>query len=183
MNSLFNSLKTLQSAQLVTLFFMALCAFSLIMVLLLSAKQDRIAQAQQNITRFEVLNFQYFKITENGVNTIASGKKAKENTNKESELEFLNVINANNKTPEFLQADFALYNNNDIFFPQGVTYKREDTKLWSQQAHYYPITKNLEGIGEFVILDKSATIRGRNLVYDNGKIYATNIRGTLKADK
>ncbi|EEO25586.1 hypothetical protein [Helicobacter winghamensis] len=183
MNSLLNPLKSYQSARFVTLFFIALCGFSLLMVLFLGIKQARIAQAQQNITRFEVFDFEYFKITKNGVNTTASGKKARENTNKESELESLNVKNLNNGTSEYLQADFALYNNSDIFFPQGVTYTRDATKFWSEQARYYPDSKNLEGVGEFVILDKSATIRGRNIIYKDAKVYATNIHGILKAEQ
>ncbi|WP_299549969.1 LPS export ABC transporter periplasmic protein LptC [uncultured Helicobacter sp.] len=180
MNSLFNPLKTFQSAQLVTFFFIFLCGFSIVMVLFLSIKHARITQAQQNISRFEVFNFAYFKITENGVNTIAKGKKAKENTNKESELESLEVKNLNNKTPELLQADLALYNNKDIFFSQGVTYKRDATKVWSEQARYSPESKSLEGVGEFIILDKNSKIRGRNLIYKNEKIHATNIYGILK---
>ncbi|MBX7490587.1 hypothetical protein [Helicobacter turcicus] len=181
MGFLFNSPKT-QSGQLVTLFFIALCGFSITMVLVLSTKHTRITQTQQDITRFEVLDFEYFKITESGVNTIARGKKAKENTKKESELESLNIKNLNNTTQEHLQADFALYNNRDIFFPQGVRYTRDNTKFWSQQARYYPDSKNLEGIGEFVILDKNATIRGKNIVYKDEKIYATHIHGTLRTN-
>ncbi|MCI5968505.1 hypothetical protein [Helicobacter sp.] len=178
-----NPLKTFQSAQLVTFFFIALCGFSFAMVLLLSAKHTHITQTQKDITRFEVFDFKYFKITENGVTTIAIGKKARENANKENALEFLNVRNRNGNAQEHLQADFALYNNNNIFFPQGVTYTRGNTKFWSQQARYYLDSKNLEGIGEFVILDKSATIRGRNIIYKDEKVYAINIRGILKGNQ
>lgn len=182
MGFLLNLPKTLQSAQLVTFFFIALCGFSLAMVLFLSTKQTRMVQAQREITRFEVFDFEYFKITENGVNTIASGKKARENANKESELESLNVRNLNNTTQEHLQAPFALYNNRDIFFSQGVRYTRDNTKFWSQQARYYLDSKNLEGIGEFMILDKNATIRGQNIIYRDEKIYATNIHGILRTN-
>ncbi|TLD84513.1 hypothetical protein LS70_002900 [Helicobacter sp. MIT 11-5569] len=183
MNSLPNPLKSFQSAQLVTLFFVALCGLSLTMVLLLSAKQAKIADAQQNITRFEIFNFAYFKITENGVSTIANGEKARENANKENELESIQVKNLNNKIQENLQADFALYSNNNIFFPQGVDYSHGKTKFWSQQARYYLDSRNLEGIGEFVISDKSAFVRGNNVVYKNEKVYAKNIHGILRTEK
>ena len=81
---------------------------------------------------------------------------------------------------ESLEAEFALYNNQDIFFPNGVNYQRDETKFWSQKARYYPNTKELEGSGEFVILNKDTTIRGQNIIYKNNKIYAHNVRGTLK---
>ena len=61
-----------------------------------------------------------------------------------------------------------------------MNYQRDETKFWSQKARYYPNTKELEGSGEFVILNKDTTIRGQNIIYKNNKIYAHNVRGTLK---
>ena len=174
-------MKSYQSATFVTFFFIALCVFSFAMVVFLSIKRKDILEYPQNIARFEVINFEYFKITKNGVDTIANGKKARENAKNENVLEFLSVQNLNDNIQEHLQADFALYNNSDVFFPQGVRYIRDTTQLWSQQARYYPASKYLEGLGDFIILDKNTTMRGRNLIYKDAKIYAKNIHGILKA--
>lgn len=181
MGFLYNPIKFHQSGHFVTLFFVALCGFSLVMVVFLNTKKEHLKQVQpQDITRFEMFDFQYFKITPEGVSTIASGKKAKENSNKESALESLSVKNRNEKTHEHLQADFAIYNDHNIFFPQGVTYLRDSTRFWSQEAHYFPTSKELEGKGEFIILDKNTTIRGRDILYKDGKFHAVSIYGILK---
>lgn len=56
-------MKSYQSATFVTFFFIALCVFSLAMVVFLSIKRKDILEYPQNIARFEVINFEYFKIT------------------------------------------------------------------------------------------------------------------------
>ena len=174
-------IKSPKSAHFVPIFFIALCGFSLVMVGILSTHHDKKSNKMANITRFEVFDFNYFKITQEGVNIIAKGKKARENTKGENEIESLAVQNiTRDSKKESLEAEFALYNNQDIFFPNGVNYQRDETKFWSQKARYYPNTKELEGSGEFVILNKDTTIRGQNIIYKNNKIYAHNIRGTLK---
>lgn len=180
MGFLYNPIKSHKSAPFVTFFFVALCVFSLIMVVFLSIKRKDIAVYPQ-IGRFEVVNFEYFKITKKGVDTIANGRMARENARNENILEFLSVQNINENVQEHLQADSALYNNSDVFFPQGVRYIRDTTQLWSEQARYYPASKHLEGFGNFTVFDKNTTIRGRNLVYKDAKIYAKNIRAILKA--
>lgn len=174
-------LKSLKSAHFVPIFFIALCGFSLIMVGILNTHHTKTSNKITNITRFEVFDFNYFKITQEGVNIIAKGEKARENAKGENEIESLSVQNiTRDSKKESLEAEFALYNKQDVFFPNGVNYQRDETKFWSQKARYYPDTKELEGSGEFVILDKSATIRGQNITYKNNKIYAHNIRGILK---
>ena len=174
-------LKPLKNAHFVPIFFLALCGFFLIMVGILSTQHTKKLDKIADIKRFEVFDFNYYKITQEGVNITAKGKKAQENTKGENEIESLQVQNiARDSKKETLDAEFALYNNQDIFFPNGVNYQRDGTKFWSQKARYYPDTKELEGSGEFVILDKGATIRGQDIAYKNNKIYAHNVRGILK---
>ncbi len=169
----------------VSLFFIALCFFSIAMTFILGSYRLKSAESLKNVSRFEVWDFKYFKITQKGVYTIANGKKARENERRENEIEQLDVSNYTQSesrpfVAEHLRADFALYDNQNIFFPQGVHYERDAMRFWSQEAMYNPNLKALEGFGEFVILENNYKIRGNNIAYKDGKITAKDIHGILK---
>ncbi|MDE5925757.1 MAG: hypothetical protein K2N75_03855 [Helicobacter sp.] len=189
MKSLHNQLK---SGRLVPIFFLSLCVLSLVMVVVLNGKKTQDLKEKEEVARFEVFNFEYYRIGTQGVSVVALGKKARENVKGMNELEHFSVTNfifpsqeslrkEKVSGQENLQSSFALYNNQEIFFPQGVNYQRNETKFWSQIAQYNPDTKELKGEGEFIVLDENYKIRGQNIAYRENKIYAKNIYGILKA--
>ncbi|WP_297814094.1 hypothetical protein [uncultured Helicobacter sp.] len=182
----------LKSGRLVPIFFIFLCIFSLIMVVILSKKEMQTQEKLNEIAKFEIFDFEYYRIGAQGVSVVAFGKKASENSQKLNELEHFGIINftfpnadskANQGIQENLQSSFALYDNQEIFFPRGVNYKRDGTEFWSQVARYNPDKKELKGEGEFIILDKSYKIRGQNIIYKENKVYAKNIYGILRENE
>lgn len=185
----------LKSGRLVPIFFLALCVFSLAMVVTLSGKKAQNPKSLDEVSRFEIFDFEYYRIGMQGVSIIAFGKKARENAQRINELEHFSVVNftfpnaesKNNKKnifgQESLQSNFALYDNQEIFFPQGVNYKRNAIEFWSQVARYNPDKKELKGEGEFIILEENYKIRGQNIAYRENKIYADNVYGILKANE
>lgn len=188
-------LNQLKSGRLVPIFFLLLCVFSLAMVVVLSGKRVQNPKSLNEISRFEIFDFEYYRIGMQGVSTIAFGKKARENAQRINELEHFSVINfaspsaESNKNKknfleqENLQSNFALYDNQEIFFPQGVNYKRNAIEFWSQVARYNLDKKELKGEGEFIILEENYKIRGQNIAYKEDKIYAQNVNGILKANE
>ncbi|MDD6056025.1 MAG: hypothetical protein SOW25_04695 [Helicobacter sp.] len=193
------------SAYFVLLFFIALCVFSVAMAVILSNKSLENNKDFFKIPRFEVSNFTYYRLTKSGISAIASGEVARENTNGEYELKNLKILanslsNATNlkmdskeiddssalnplskkAMQESIEAPFALYNNASVLFTQGVTYKRDSMKFWSESAEYFPQDRALQGSGAFVIFDAESKIRGQNISYRDGKIYAQNIQGILR---
>ena len=88
-----------------------------------------------------LFNFEYYRIGAQGVSVVALGKKARENVKGMNELEHFSVTNFTFPSQESqrkekvlgqenLQSSFALYDNQEIFFPQGVNYQRNKTKFW-----------------------------------------------------
>ena len=71
----------------------------------------------------------------------------------------------------------------EVIFPNGINYSRDSIKFWSEQANYYPDSKEILGQGDFMIFSDNYNIKGKNILYKNGKIYAKNIDGNLKTDK
>ncbi|TLD88147.1 hypothetical protein [Helicobacter sp. MIT 05-5294] len=186
MKSLPNSFK---SGRLVPIFFLFLCVFSLVMVVVLGGKRAQNAKNIEEISRFEIFDFEYYRIGMQGVSIVAFGKKGRENPQQINELEHFNVSNftfasqENTKgMEESLQSSFALYDNQEIFFPQGVNYQRDKTEFWSQKARYNPDKKELKGAGEFIILDENYKIRGQDITYIGDKVYAQNIYGILRTN-
>lgn len=185
----------LKSGRLVPIFFLALCAFSLAMVVVLSGKKAQNPKSPDEISRFEIFDFEYYRVGMQGVSIVAFGKKARENAQRINELEHFNVMNfifpnaeskSNKKNiseQENLQSNFALYDNQEVFFPQGVNYQRNATEFWSQMARYHLDKKELKGEGEFIILEENYKIRGQNIAYRDNKIYAQNVNGILKANE
>lgn len=181
----------LKSGRLIPIFFLSLCVLSLVMVAVLNGKKTQDLKGREKVARFEVFNFEYYRIGSQGVSVVALGKKACENVKGMNELEHFSVTNFTFPSQESqrkekvlgqenLQSSFALYDNQEIFFPQGVNYQRNKTKFWSQIAQYNPDIKELKGEGEFIVLDENYKIRGQNITYRENKIYAKNIYGILK---
>lgn len=179
----------LQSGRLVPIFFLSLCIFSFVMAVVLNNKEVQNLAKPKEVARFEIFDFEYYRIGTQGVSVVAFGKRARENAQKLNELEHFSIVNftfpnekAKEGVQENLQSSFALYDNQEIFFPQGVNYKRDATEFWSQVANYNPDKKELKGEGEFIVLDENYKIRGQNIVYKENKVYADNIYGILKAN-
>lgn len=181
----------LKSGRLIPIFFLSLCVLSLVMVAVLNGKKTQDLKGREKVARVEVFNFEYYRIGAQGVSVVALGKKARENVKGMNELEHFSVTNFTFPSQESqrkekvlgqenLQSSFALYDNQEIFFPQGVNYQRNKTKFWSQIAQYNPDIKELKGEGEFIVLDENYKIRGQNITYRENKIYAKNIYGILK---
>ena len=174
-----------KSGRIVTGFFVCLSLFSIAMVFILNKQQEEKKQALANISRFEAFDFEYYKISSLGVETYAIGKNAKE-TSKESGI--LEQISVNHylfeeQKSEFLQSSLAFFNRQDILFPKGVNYTRDAIKFWSEVANYSIPTKEVLVKGDFMIFSENYNIRGKNILYKNGKIYANNVHGTLTTDK
>ncbi|EES89045.1 hypothetical protein [Helicobacter canadensis] len=174
-----------KSGRIVTGFFICLSLFSIAMVFALNKQQEAKKQALANISRFEAFDFEYYKISSLGVETYAIGKNVKE-TSKESGI--LEQISVNHylfeeQKSELLQSSLAFFNSQEIFFPKGVNYTRDTIKFWSQEANYSIPTKEILGKGDFVVFNENYNIRGKNILYKNGKVYADNIHGTLTTDK
>lgn len=168
-------------ANLVLLFFIALCAFSIVMALTLSQTSQQNTQNAPYIARFEIMDFTYLKITQKGITLNAKGEKARENANGDYELEALEILSQKDSSNNAsLKADFALYNHASVAFPKGVTYIHNQSQFFSENALYFPESKTLEGFGNFTITGHNSKIYGQNIAYKDSKIYAKNIRGILK---
>lgn len=176
----------LTKGNLVIYFFLILSLFSILMVGILSVnKESKSLYSQESITRFEIFDFNYYKISPLGVEIFAYGKIGRENKKQENELEYFNINHYlfDTHTQESLYSNFALYDNHTINFPQGVYYMRNDTKFWSERATYTPSLKELLGNGDFIIASNTYQIKGQNISYKNNKITAETIKGTLTTDK
>lgn len=171
---------------LVIYFFLILSLFSILMVGVLSIdKENKMLFPQEAIVRFEIFDFNYYKISPLGVEIFAYGNIGRENKKQENELEDFNINHYlfDTHTQETLHSHFALYDNNTINFPQGVYYIRNDTQFWSQRATYTPSLKELLGNGDFIIASNTYRIKGKNITYKNNKISANTIKGILITDK
>ena len=192
-----NSITKPKSGRIVMSFFVCLSLFSLVMVWVLSQQQESSKQAFAEISRFEVLDFEYYKISSLGVETYAIGRNAKETnkkisketgkeTNEESGiLEQISVINYlfDEQKFEHLQSHLALFSQQEFFFPKGVNYARDTIKFWSEEATYQIFTKDILGKGEFKIFNKNYNIYGKNILYQKGKIYANHVHGIFTTER
>ena len=68
----------LKKGNIVVYFFLFLMIFSILMVLSLSHYQESKRQMNANVSRFEMLDFEYYKISPLGVETFVIGKNARE---------------------------------------------------------------------------------------------------------
>ena len=116
----------LQSGRLVPIFFLSLCIFSFVMAVVLNNKEVQNLAKPKEVARFEIFDFEYYRIGTQGVSVVAFGKRARENAQKLNELEHFSIVNftfpnekAKEGVQENLQSSFALYDNQEIFFPQG----------------------------------------------------------------
>ncbi|OCR21242.1 hypothetical protein BA917_01445 [Helicobacter pullorum] len=175
----------LKKGNIVVYFFLFLMIFSILMVLSLSHYQESKRQMNANVSRFEMLDFEYYKISPLGVETFVIGKNAREIGKDAGQLEHINVTHYlfDESTKEFLQSSLAFYDGTKVIFPNGINYSRDSIKFWSEQANYYPDSKEILGQGDFMIFSDNYNIKGKNILYKNGKIYAKNIDGNLKTDK
>lgn len=195
-----NSIAKPKSGRIVTGFFVFLSLFSLAMVFVLNKQQESKKQALANISRFEAIDFEYYKISPLGVETYAIGKNAKETpreagkaakemgkemSGESGTLEQISVRNYlfEEQKTELLQASLALFSNQEVFFPKGVNYVRDTIKFWSEEATYQIATKDILGKGEFMIFNENYNIRGENILYKKGKVYAQNVNGTLTTER
>ena len=77
----------------------------------------------------------------------------------------------------------AFYDVSKVSFPNSINYSLDSIKFWSEQANYYPNSKEILGQVDFMIFSDNYNIKGKNILYKNGKIYAKSIDGNLKTDK
>ncbi|PZT48936.1 hypothetical protein B6S12_01170 [Helicobacter valdiviensis] len=181
-----HSFKTkFQKGSLVIYFFIFLCIACVVMALILSQQNRKIADAAKQIEKFEIFSFLYQKITPFGVEVIANGIKAKQNKEGQEELEDFVVKHYlfDERKIETLTSSFAIHKNDNIYMPQGATYQKDALNFWSEVATYEIKTKNLLSQGDFKIIEKNYQFNGKNAEYKNGKIYAKDIKGILQTGK
>ena len=77
----------LKKGNIVVYFFLFLMIFSILMVLSLSHYQESKRQMNANVSRFEMLDFEYYKISPLGVETFVIGKNAREIGRSETKVE------------------------------------------------------------------------------------------------
>ncbi|WP_104721323.1 hypothetical protein [Helicobacter mesocricetorum] len=171
---------------LVIYFFVILSLFSILMVGAFSInKNNKSLFSQESITRFEIFNFNYYKISPLGVEIFAYGKIGKENKEQENELENFNINHYlfDTHTQEALYSYLAIYDNKTINFPKGVYYVRNDIQFWSERAAYTPSSKELLGNGDFIISSNAYHIKGKDIIYKDNQTSANAIKGILKMDE
>ncbi|WP_157978165.1 hypothetical protein [Helicobacter burdigaliensis] len=166
-------------------FFIFLCLACVLMTFTLSIQNRKIAEATQQIEKFEISSFLYHKITPQGVEVIAKGTKAKQNKDGQEELEdfIIDHYLFEEGKIETLQSNFAIHKNDNIYMPKGATYQKEALNFWSEIVIYETKTKNLLSQGNFKIIEESYQFNGKNAEYKKGKIYAKDINGILQTGK
>ena len=173
----------LDKGRFVSYFFLLLCVFSLFMVWILLDKKEKKERLVQQISRFEAKDFTYYKIENNILSTKALGGYARENLKEEYELENLIINNFRENQNEVLAAKFAKYEGNQIHFTKGVNYLKDSIDFYSLEAIYFLDSKSLQGKGNFTITGKEYKFKGKDILYENQKVFAKNIYGKIRMDK
>ena len=125
----------LKKGNIVVYFFLFLMIFSILMVLSLSHYQESKRQMNANVSRFEMLDFEYYKISPLGVETFVIGKNAREIGKDAGQLEHINVTHYlfDESTKEFLQSSLAFYDGTKVILNAGTTFKYPNQKKKKKQ--------------------------------------------------
>lgn len=164
-------------------FFILLSIFSVLLVFAFDVDMNNTSSAIK-LPRFEIYDYKYYKISSRGIDIFVNGDSAIENLQGKYELNDFQIVSfSNNVKEDIVKSEFAIYDNSLVYFPSGVYYTKDDSKIWSESAYYNPKNKEIDGHGKFVIKSDNYQIVGENIKYKNDKIYANNIHSLLKDNR
>ena len=172
----------------VSLFFVGLLLFSIIIVFSFDTNQIPPQFSPNTMPKIEINNFTAYEITPDSLISKLTAKNGKQfevaPTNatkkgaKKEQFEELSDITLMRKGDSFdtLKAKSAKRVGDDIFFDDGVSNVRDGYEMYSEVAHYDLKTRILRGKRDSYIKSASEYIKGENIRYDAQK-------GIIKADK